>query len=104
MPRRMPDFGRLLSSRVAVAAQLPATFETLRANAAPGSREHRLLHPTRIEAAYEMAFLRIFIAWEDLLEQSFIRYLCGYHNSTGGQTPAAGVTFAGTVTASEAQL
>jgi hypothetical protein len=51
-----------------------------------------------------MAFLRIFIAWEDVLEQSFIRYLCGYENSTGPQTPAAGVTFAGTVAATEAQL
>lgn len=104
MPRRMPDFGKLLSSRITIAAQLPATFETLRAHAEPGSNEHKLLHPARIESAYEMAFLRIFIAWEDVLEQSFIRYLCGYKSVTGTQAPATGVTFTGTVSAAESQL
>src|SRR5437016_9100007 len=104
MMRRMPDFGKLLSKRITIAAQLPKTFEALRALAQPGSKEHNLLHPTRIESAYEMAFLKVFIAWEDVLEQSFIRYLCGYGNSAGPQTPVASVTFAGKLNAAEAQL
>jgi len=37
----------------------------------------------RLEALYETAYLRIFLLWEDFLEQSFLRYLCGYHSSIG---------------------
>ena len=33
-----------------------------------------------------MAFLRVFIEWETFLEESFIRFLCGYESSLG---PAA---------------
>ena len=29
-----------------------------------------------------MAYLRIFIAWEDLLEETFLRFLCGYVTPT----------------------
>ena len=100
----MPDFGRMLSARVATSLQLPATFEQLRLHALPGTIEHRLLHPRRIESAYEMAFLRVFIAWEDVLEQSFIRYLSGYQNAIGGYAPAAGIAFSGSVAAAEIQL
>jgi hypothetical protein len=100
----MPDFGRALTDRIAISVQLPATFEQLRANAQPGTNACQLLHHKRIEAAYEMAFLRVFIAWEDLLEQAFIRYLAGYSNSRGRLTPARGITFSANIAASEAQL
>jgi hypothetical protein len=39
----------------------------------------------RVELLYELAYLRIFIGWESFLEQTFVRYLCGYR-STGGVT------------------
>ncbi len=32
----------------------------------------------RIELIYELAYLRIFVFWEQFLEESLIRYLCGY--------------------------
>src|SRR5262249_19074079 len=32
---------------------------------------------------YELAYLRMFIAWETFLEESFLRYLCGYVASRG---------------------
>jgi hypothetical protein len=38
----------------------------------------RQLPPARLEAIYEMAYLRIFLSWESFLEESFVRYLCGY--------------------------
>lgn len=31
----------------------------------------------------ELAFLRIFLAWEDFLEQSFVRYMCGGMTASG---------------------
>jgi len=100
----MPDFGRMLEIRIETSVQLPAILEEIKANARPGTSEHRLLHAKRIEAAYEMAFLRVFIAWEDVLERSFIRYLSGCANSQGRQIPAQGVQFAKNISDAEAQL
>ena len=51
------------------------------------------LHPVRLELLYEMAFLRVFIEWETFLEQSFLRYLCGYRNSVGQQTLIQGTYY-----------
>lgn len=31
----------------------------------------------------ELSFLRIFLAWEDFLEQSFVRYMCGGMTASG---------------------
>jgi hypothetical protein len=44
----------------------------------------------RIEQLYELAFLRIFIEWEVFLEQTFVRYLCGYRSIHGQYTPTSG--------------
>jgi hypothetical protein len=41
---------------------------------------------TKVEALYELGFLRIFVAWETLLEVSFYRYLCGYKSRFGMAT------------------
>ena len=38
----------------------------------------------RLEYLYEIAFLRIFVAWETFLEESFLRYMCGF-SSPGAQ-------------------
>jgi hypothetical protein len=100
----MPDFGRDLNEKIAASIQLPITFERLRTLARPGTDQYRLLHRAKIEAAYEMAFLRIFIAWEDALEQSFIRYLAGYSNSIGPLTPATTIVFHKKITTAEAYL
>lgn len=37
----------------------------------------RPIRHSRIYQINEMAFLRMFLAWEDFLEESFIRYMCG---------------------------
>ncbi len=47
-------------------------------------------HPARIEHLYELAFLRVFIEWEIFLEQTFVRYLCGYRSIHGLYPPTAG--------------
>lgn len=40
----------------------------------------------QVELVAELAFLRVFIAWENFLEQSFLRYLVGAR-SRSGQAP-----------------
>src|SRR5712672_2619521 len=45
---------------------------------------HILVQPldlNKLELLYELAYLRFFIQWEVFLEQSFLRYLCGYSSS-----------------------
>jgi hypothetical protein len=36
------------------------------------------MYTSRVEAVYELAYLRIFILWEAFLEESFLRLVCGY--------------------------
>jgi hypothetical protein len=47
----------------------------------------------RLEALYELAFLRIFMAWETCLESVFYRSLCGYASSAGQEQLLAGSYF-----------
>lgn len=61
-----------LSSRVSEARDL--------AQAAEGSSS--FLYTRRLYI-YEAAYLLAFSAWENMLEQCFLRFLCGYGNGTG---------------------
>jgi hypothetical protein len=47
-------------------------------------------HTARVEYLYELAFLRVFIDWETFLEQTFLRYLCGYKSIHGCYVPTSG--------------
>jgi hypothetical protein len=74
----MPPLGTRFAEAAARAATIAQAGELARSDARPGSRTYRELTPPRLEALYEMAYLRVFIAWEDLLEESFLRFMCGY--------------------------
>ena len=82
MSRRMPDLAGELSERFDSSLRLPESLEQLRSGFRLGSREASLLHQSRLDAAYEAAYLRIFVAWEDFLESTFVRFLCGYTTAT----------------------
>jgi hypothetical protein len=43
----------------------------------PVGRQFRALKPAELESIAEMVFLRMFLAWEHFLEQSFLSYMCG---------------------------
>jgi len=45
------------------------------------------LSPWRLVDLYEMAYLRMFAAWESFLEETFVRYLCGFRSATGPMAP-----------------
>jgi hypothetical protein len=50
--------------------------------------------PKRLEFLYEFVYLRVFAAWEALLESIFLRSLCGYASSAGQETLVAGGYYA----------
>lgn len=42
-----------------------------------------VLHQPQVDLIFELAFLKIFIAWEQFLENTFIRYMCGASSLSG---------------------
>ena len=55
--------------------------ETIRAVSKPRSLVHGELTVPRLEALHEMAYLRIFVGWENFVEDAFLRMMCGYHSA-----------------------
>ena len=97
----MPNFGDQLRHRFDDALELAAIGELARLEAQVGSRTRASLHPVRLEALYEMAYLRVFVTWEAFLEQVFLRYLCGYSSTHGLATPVGGTSFLPTLASAE---
>jgi hypothetical protein len=80
----MPRFDLTLSAQAQLAVAIARAGETVRAAGEPvGRREWTI---TRLEALYELAFLRVFGAWEKCLECLLYRSLCGYASSAGQET------------------
>lgn len=84
MPRLLPHFDHQFAHDVAAALNLISRIETL--NAFSQGQAIDRLSIGNVELSYELAFLRIFLAWELFLEDSLLRLLCGYRHS-GGQEP-----------------
>jgi hypothetical protein len=99
MPQLAAHFARRVSEALAL-----AKAGDLAAAARQGDPLRDEWHVTRVELLYELAYLRIFIEWELFLEQTFLRYLCGYL-SRGGQifSPVSG-SFCATLQAAEGTL
>src|SRR5947209_318454 len=85
MPRQMPGLASALLRHTQRALKIVKAGEITRAVSRPGSRVHRLWPEYRLEALSELAYLRVFVAWEVFLESAFYRYLCGYQSITFGQ-------------------
>lgn len=99
MARPMPGYTAALQERVTSALALAQAGE----RAAQSSvREH--WHVARVEYLYEISFLRIFVEWEVFLEQTFLRYLCGYRSRHGAYPPAAGGQHCASLRQAEALL
>ena len=75
MPRSMPPLATDFSTMVDRAVELARAGELA---SALEKTPKKNMNVSRLEALYEMAFLRIFLAWESFLEDSFLRFLCGY--------------------------
>lgn len=101
MPRPLPpladDFSREIDQAIDLTRRIEAAQVALR-GAGPAGGEIGI---TGLELAYELAYLRIFLAWESLLEGSFHRFLCGYTRSGVQEVRAGGAAYARTVAQAE---
>lgn len=84
MPRRLPRYDLKLGKEIASALSLVAGLERARVLSIQGHAQ--LITLTHLELSYELAFLRVYLAWESLLEDALLRLLCGYRHS-GGPEP-----------------
>src|SRR5579883_618417 len=81
MPRRMPRFDHTLSHHAQIAIGLVRAGEVMRASGGDVGRSQWTV--SRLEALHELAYLRVFSAWEICLEAVFYRSLCGYASQAG---------------------
>lgn len=91
MPRQIPRFDTRLLRQSQLAIGIVKAGEIVRSLGTPTLR-HEWKMP-RLEALYELAFLRVFVAWEMCLEDVFYRTLCGYASSAGQDTLVAGTYY-----------
>ena len=70
-------------SRIRVTFQRELAYQQQLVNQAKGylvpkARAHRLLTMKEHASIAELAYLKVFLAWERFLEQSFLYYMCGH--------------------------
>lgn len=91
MPRRIPRFDIALASQARAATEIVTAGEIAHASGSPAIRREWTI--ARLEALHELAYVRVFAAWESFLEAVFFRYLCGYASSVGQETLVSGRYF-----------
>jgi hypothetical protein len=91
MPRRMPRFDLELSAVATEAIAVARAGEVARVS--PDKSVRKEWTPKRLEALYELAYLRVFAAWEIFQENVFYRSLCGYAGSAGQETLVSGAYY-----------
>ena len=88
MRGRPPKVGHIRDTFLAASASAKELVEAVSTLASinphvPGSR----LHPEQARRVIELAFLGLMSAWEEFLEQSFVRYLAGAASCNGYTAP-----------------
>jgi hypothetical protein len=83
MARRIPRLDITFATEAQRAVQLAMAGERIRSDPQAGLFARREISLSHLEALYETAYFRIFLKWEDFLDQTFIRYLCGYTPTSG---------------------
>jgi hypothetical protein len=101
MPRQMPRFDLELAAQAQSAIAIARAGEI--AHASGGRSVRKEWTTTRLEALYELAYLRVFAAWEMYMEAVFLRSLCGYESTAGQEQLHAG-TYHSTLAAAEAAV
>src|SRR5579871_6074183 len=102
MPKRIPRLDREFAAKALLAIGVVRAGEAVRAAREPiGAREWTI---SRLEALYELAYLRVFAAWEAHLEAVFCRSLCGYASSAGQERLVGGRAYYPSLAAAEAAM
>src|SRR5947207_11478693 len=99
MPKRMPRLDRSLRAQADSALGVVVAGEHSCFNSDRATR--RAWHITRLEALYELAFLRVFAAWEVCLEEIMCRSLCGYRSKSGREKLTGGLGHFRTISAAQ---
>lgn len=89
----MPPYSAALQRSVNEAIALARAGDLVVTSVKVGAPLRRAWHFSRVELLYELAYLRIFIEWESCLEQTFLRYLCGYASVLGTCTTVTDTKF-----------
>jgi len=100
----MPAYAASLRAKVREAIALSQAGDLIAATHPIGSNLRREWRVSRLELLYELAYLRIFVEWERFLEETFIRYLCGYQSTHGACQFLTGNPFANLGSAQAAML
>jgi hypothetical protein len=82
-------------------AQLQSFAERLEANHAQLKTPRAGLTLTGLELSYQLIFLKVFLLWENSIEQIFYRLLCGYGSNSGVEPLKPGVSFSKSIDDSE---
>ena len=77
----MPRFDRALHNQAQSAIAIVRAGEI--AHVSGGAAIRKEWSVVKLEALYELAYLRVFAAWEMCLEAVFYRSLCGYASAAG---------------------
>jgi|LSQX01.2.fsa_nt_gb hypothetical protein len=104
MPRLMRAVDIEFGQEVRSALALCDAIEIVRATAGRHSQVRRQLQLSRVEMVYELAYLRIFVAWEMFLQDSFCRYMCGLASPRWGQATTMNRPFFATLADAEVAL
>jgi hypothetical protein len=102
MPRRLPQYDREFVRRVGFALSCIDHIEQARLLGLQSGAN--LITLADLEYTYELAFLRIFLAWETLLEEALIRLICGYSRPSGQEPLIPGTTYHRTIADAEAAI
>lgn len=104
MPRDLPALADGFEVAVRRAEEYVVRLE--QANASLGSMPNApQIGVSALELSYELAYLRIFLAWEEFLSECFLRLLCGYQARGIGQEPLRpGVHYLPTIAQADAAV
>lgn len=100
----MPDFSANLRAEMMSTCDFAVRFELLRASRAVIRSGLPAMTIGHLYTVYEISYLKCFILWESFLEQTFLRYVCGYSNSVGTETPIRGSAFSPTLAAAKTRV
>lgn len=102
MPRAMPRFDKDFSLEVQNSLDIVRAGELTRITGDPKLQAEWTI--PRLEALYELAYMRMFASWEMYLQAILCRSLCGYASASGQEQVLARPTFYRNLAAAETAL
>lgn len=102
MARRLPRYDVHFTEQVQASIALVGRIELAMLQARTSNADG--LRIADVELAYELAYLRIFLAWERFLETALTRLICGYHHSNGPEPLKANLSYFGRIADAEAAI